>query len=188
MDKNFAVGALVTWVSSGIRKEGFVLHVLAPGALPSEFGDFPSIESASPRDHETYIVAAKKGSETGKRKATNYWPRTSLLQPLEKLSVNLWGVARPTLTSGSEMTSAEFDQGQPVKWVSSYTPKKGTIVKIVPAGTLPHEIDPAYSCVESSGGQSLPRDHQSYVVLGYRTDGKGKEKLYWPRTALLRSA
>lgn len=99
MAKNFAVGDLVSWVSSGIRKEGFVLHVLPPGALPSEFGDFPSIESASPRDHETYIVAAKKGSETGKRKATNYWPRTSLLQPLEKLSVRLWGVDRPTIAS-----------------------------------------------------------------------------------------
>lgn len=83
-----------------------------------------------------------------------------------------------------------FAAGDAVTWTSSYTVKRGTVVRVVPAGTYPQM---GLLCDElrarSAYGGGSTRDHESYVVLVPQgTTGKAKPILYWPVASLLKPA
>ncbi|MGI4800870.1 MAG: hypothetical protein ACRYG8_43975 [Janthinobacterium lividum] len=75
----YQVGDAVRWISSGLRKEGVVIAVIAPRQRVS-----PALLTGTggTRDHETYVV---KGGAPGKR-TSNYWPQVSLLHRAEGLT------------------------------------------------------------------------------------------------------
>lgn len=81
--KAFDVGTMVSWTSSNTRKTGVVMAVIPVGKRPADFGYSNLDNSGMPRDHVTYVV---KGGLPGKKQNTLYWPRTSLLDPVDGLS------------------------------------------------------------------------------------------------------
>lgn len=74
--------------------------------------------------------------------------------------------------------SEKFSVGQPVRWTSSNTDKTGRVAGIVPAGMIPADV--GYQIV----GCGSPRDHESYVMIGF--PDRGRQTNYWPVVSMLR--
>ncbi len=75
--------------SCGTRKEGVIIAVLPPGANPyrtrntlPEFAGRALMFDGTPRDHESYLVAVRKG-KTAKSTPVLYWPRVKNLKKVE---------------------------------------------------------------------------------------------------------
>lgn len=76
-----------------------------------------------------------------------------------------------------------FIKDSRVRWISSGTPKVGSVVAVVPVGVSPHSL--GFTRIDA--GTAI-RDEESYIVKGHVIrNGKPETKttLYWPRTSLL---
>lgn len=82
----FKVDDKVRWTSSGTDKTGTVVAVLEPGQTPKDAGFHNhNLRGGSGRDHKTYIVLGLPTTSTSGKPGV-YWPVTSLLLPLDRLS------------------------------------------------------------------------------------------------------
>lgn len=81
-------------------------------------------------------------------------------------------------------TEGPIEIGDKVRWTSSGTQKRGTILAIVPSGLKPADMG-----FPKAGGGGMSRNHESYVVKGRRLNSKGEEtgstSLYWPHSSLI---
>lgn len=79
----FQIGDVVTWTSqaAGIpaTKTGEIIEVVPPGSPATQIRG-----AGLPRDHESYVVKAKKTTDRGRQAL--YWPRVSLLELAGQLS------------------------------------------------------------------------------------------------------
>ena len=70
-----------------------------------------------------------------------------------------------------------FALGDAIAWDTHggrhYKRQMGMVVEVVPAGQLPTKY---------RAETTIPRDHESYVVLAYR-DSRTKAAYYWPRVS-----
>mgnify|MGYP000898515629 CR=1 FL=1 len=86
----FDVGSRVTWTTQGIEKIGYVIEVVAPDGDPRT--KLP--ERGMPRNHETYVVRARRRQDWSLRRPwstlSNYWPRTSALREVEAWPPDAW--------------------------------------------------------------------------------------------------
>lgn len=87
-------------------------------------------------------------------------------------------------TSEDPAPAPKFMNGDAVYWTSSNTRKSGLIVAVIPAGSLPGDFKFKLKDADA------PRDHESYVVKGWRCAAngdpvEGSTRLYWPRVSLL---
>jgi hypothetical protein len=93
---------------------------------------------------------------------------------------------------------SKFNINDRVKWESGAgrnheVEKVGTIVAIVPAGvdfkTIEGSLQDKHRFRRAYGG-GMPRDHESYAVLGAPSDAPSyaTKRLYWPRVSLLEKA
>ena len=89
-----------------------------------------------------------------------------------------------------------FSIGDQVEWTSqaagTVRTKRGEVVAVVSRGV--RYQDALRSLREERGEQfsqhfdgGLPREHESYFVAVSNPSGRGKRKLYWPRTSALRA-
>jgi hypothetical protein len=93
--------------------------------------------------------------------------------------------------------SPNFHVGDSVRWYSQAggslpTTKVGKVVVIVPPDTDPlsaaAKIADQYDSSRCDIKRSLPRQHESYLVLVQQVDKKGvplRSRLYWPRVCHL---
>lgn len=86
-----------------------------------------------------------------------------------------------------------YSVGERVTWKSqsnaSMTEKRGEVVAIVPAGKYTADFIPTswgevWNLSTVDGG-SMPRNHESYLVLVRPERGNAKPRLYWPRVSAL---
>lgn len=85
----FGVGQSVEWISSGTKKTGVVIGVIPSKRVPLDMGY--KVEGGLPRDHESYIVegvksVCRRGETRSRQVKSLYWPRVSLLRPLDTLT------------------------------------------------------------------------------------------------------
>ncbi|KQM88620.1 hypothetical protein ASE67_02450 [Sphingomonas sp. Leaf23] len=80
----------------------------------------------------------------------------------------------------------KFAVGDPVEWTTSNTRKIGEIVAVVPGGQKPAQVG-----FPKAGGGGLGRDHESYVVMGRKTDSRGayygSAAVYWPPVSTIKA-
>lgn len=92
----------------------------------------------------------------------------------------------------------KYKLGDLVKWESGAwrnheVEKIGTIVAIVPPGvdfqTIEGALQDKYRFRKAYGG-GMPRDHESYAVLGAPSDAPAyaTKRLYWPLVSLMEKA
>lgn len=80
LDAPFKVGDSVIWASSGVRKLGKITHVVPAGKMPADVGAKVKDPSTTPRDHESFVVAAiREDQDFETAKPVNYWPRVASL-------------------------------------------------------------------------------------------------------------
>lgn len=83
------VGQSVEWVSSSVKKTGVIVGIIPRGRIPRD--ESFNIEGGLPRDHDSYIVdgfksACRRGDNKARQVKALYWPRVSLLHPVDTLT------------------------------------------------------------------------------------------------------
>jgi hypothetical protein len=101
------------------------------------------------------------------------------------------------MSSDTATTRSTFRVGDRVQWSAYDQPQCpvniGEVVAVVPAGADPRAMALAaqkeWGTTRLDLGTTLPRDHESYLVVVGQAWGlrkRYKSKLYWPRVARLR--
>lgn len=72
--ESLQVGQTVQWVYAGTWRRGTVIAIVPPGEIP--------LKSGIPRDHESYLVAARKLNSIAQPTGTEHivWPAVRLIR------------------------------------------------------------------------------------------------------------